>query len=100
MPKRRGFADRRDKNEPEIIKALKAIGCSVHQLDQPLDLLVGYRGLNWLIEVKTDKGKLTEGQEEFLPEWRGQLCVARTPEQAIDIVCGKYKDRGSKIQFN
>lgn len=100
MGKRRGFADRRDQNEPEIIKALEQIGCSVHQLDQPLDLLVGYRGITYLLEIKTDKGKLTKGQADFIPDWRGQLAVVRTTQQAIDIVCGKYKDRGSKIHFN
>lgn len=100
MPKRSGFANRRDANEPEVIDALEKIGCSVHQLDQPLDLLVGYRGINYLIEVKTDKGKLTKGQAEFLPDWNGQLCVVRTPEQAINVVTGKYKHKGNKLHFS
>lgn len=95
--KRRSHAVARDANEPEIIKALRAIGCIVHPLNKPLDLLVGYRGINYLIEVKTDKGKLTEDQEKFIPEWRGQLCVVRTPEQAISIVTGQHKP--SKVFF-
>lgn len=98
--KYRGHDAKRDANEPEIVDALRAIGCSVEYLSKPLDLLIGYRGVTFLIEVKGEKGTLTKDQKDFLPTWRGQLAVVRTPEQAIDIVCGKYKARGSKIQFD
>ena len=89
--KYKGYNAKRDINEPEIVAALEAIGCKVFRLDQPLDLLVGYRGKNWLIEVKTEKGYLTKSQKKFLPEWRGQLAVVRTPEQAISVVSGEIE---------
>ena len=97
--KYRAHNAKRDANEGEIVKALRDIGCDVHSLDQPLDLLVGYRGRNYLIEVKMPKGKLTEGQQEFSETWRGQFAVVRSPEQAIQVVTGQYAEH-ARIIFN
>jgi hypothetical protein len=91
----------RDAAEPAIIKALEAVGASVWQLsgeDIP-DLLVGYRGRTFLLEVKTpgleytDKrngktykrdGKLSEGQQAFFDSWRGGPCKeVFTHEEAL-----------------
>lgn len=67
------YAKRRDENEPEIIEYFERRGFSVYRLDQPMDLLLGKHGKNWLIEVKMPKkGKLTEKQGEFIEVWRGQ----------------------------
>ncbi len=96
--KYKGFNAKRDANEGEIVDALEAIGCIVLRLDKPLDLLVGYRGYNYLIEVKMPKGKLTKDQKKFIPPWRGQLAVVRTPEQAIDVVTQTV--RPNKVVFN
>lgn len=79
------YAKRRDANEPEIIKALEKIGCSILQVD-PVDLIVGYRGKNFLLEVKTVKGKLEPSQVVLLETWRGQYRIVRTPEEAIKLV--------------
>jgi hypothetical protein len=50
----RGYARKRDDNEPDIILALRAVGATVHQLDGKglADLLVGYQQRTYLIEVK------------------------------------------------
>jgi hypothetical protein len=85
------YAKQRDENEPEIVAALEAIGCTVHRLDQPCDLLVGRGAKNILLEVKNPlkpKGdqKLTDGQKKFEEGWRGQFAVVKTPEEAIDVV--------------
>lgn len=82
---------RRDANEGPIIDALRGMGCSVLQLHEPADLLVSYRGLNLLVEVKDpakspSARKLTPDQVRFKAEWRGQYDVAYTPEDAIHIV--------------
>jgi hypothetical protein len=45
-------AKRRDANEGEIVEALEACGAYVHRQDLPCDLLVGFRGRWWLLEVK------------------------------------------------
>ena len=81
-------ANKRDKNEPEIVAALESIGATVVRLDKPLDLLVGYRKKNWLLEVKAEGGRLTADQVRFLETWPGQAAVIREPEEAIRIVTG------------
>ena len=80
-------AARVDRNQVEIVASLRRIGASVQHLhmvgkDCP-DLLVGFRGRNYVIEVKDAKGKLMPGQAQWMTEWRGQSCVVRTPEEAI-----------------
>ena len=84
----RGYNAKRDANEGEIVKALRAIGATVFMhsgKDEP-DLVVGFRGKNYLLEVKTDQGKLTKGQLEWHDNWKGQCCAVRTSAQAISIV--------------
>ncbi len=80
------YAKARDLNEPQIIKALEAIGCEVEQLDKPVDLAVLYRGRVRFIEVKNPDGLNVESEEqkEFFKLWPGGF--ARTPEQAIRII--------------
>jgi len=85
------WAKRRDANEPEVIRELLALGCSVFQLDQPADLLVGFRGINLLVEVKDgskppSQRELTAAQAVFSGEWRGQWIEAKTPQEAVQAV--------------
>lgn len=81
---------KRDSNQKDIVSALETIGCSVlllHRVgDNCPDILVGYRGCNFLMEIKTEKGALTEGQKEFRELWRGSTFVVRSPEEAIAAV--------------
>ncbi len=68
---------RRDKSEPEIIVTLRNLGASVEQLadrDVP-DLLVGYDGENYLVEVKTDQNFMSEGQWLWNKNWKGRKVV-------------------------
>lgn len=66
-------AAKRDANEPDIIAALRAAGASVQQVSgrDVLDLIVGYRGVTYLIEVKSPGKKATLGQRETIDNWRG-----------------------------
>ena len=81
-----------DANQPEIVAALRGIGADVQHLytlgEGCPDILVGYRGNNWLFEIKTKSGKLTEDEAEWHDKWRGQVHIVRTPEQAIELVSG------------
>lgn len=88
-------ASRVDANQPRIVAALRRVGCTVlhlHQLKNCFDILVGYRGRTFLMEIKdpaqpASKRKLTPGEEEFRATWRGsEYHVVLTPEQAITIV--------------
>lgn len=71
-----------DGNHKEIADALIDVGASVTPKG-PLDLLVGFRGVNYLFEVKTAKGKLRASQEAFLARWQGQAVVVRSVAEAL-----------------
>lgn len=84
-----GFAPMRDKNEPEIVEALEAVGASVTRISHQgvPDLLVGYRGVTKLIEVKNGKAKLNPNQVVWWQNWRGGLLhTARSIEDALNII--------------
>ncbi len=79
---------RRDSNERPIIDALEAVGATVQQLSAPdvPDLLVAYRGANYLLEVKTPKGKLEPGQATWIRGWMADVHVVRSPEEALSSI--------------
>ena len=85
------FNNSRDANEPEIVRGLLQIGASVETMDRPVDLLVGYRGKNFLLEVKLPLGprggdshsRLTDDQKDFFATWHGQRCVVRNLSDAL-----------------
>ena len=57
------------------------------------DLLVGYRGLNILIEVKDGKlspsrQKLTQDEHDWMMGWRGQYAGARSLDDQKGILDG------------
>ena len=79
-----------DANQAEIVKALRQVGMSVLSL-APMgkgcpDLLVADDDSYFLIEVKGPKGKLTEDQVAFIADWRGVVHIARTVDEALNIV--------------
>jgi Holliday junction resolvase len=80
-----------DENQREIVRALRACGCTVQHLhevgDGCPDILVGFRGRNYLLEIKNPetKGRLTNRQKEWFSTWRGQAAVVRTAEEALEI---------------
>ena len=82
----RYLVHRSDGNQSVIIQALQAVGAQVYPLGQPVDLLVGYKGRNWLLEVKTARGRLRNGQGVFLASWAGQAAVVRSVDDALDAI--------------
>lgn len=76
---------RLDANHREIRAGLRAVGATVDEKG-PLDLLVGFRGANYLLEVKTATGKLRASQEAFLGHWQGQACVVRDLGDALRAI--------------
>jgi Holliday junction resolvase len=84
-----------DGNQPQIIDALRKAGATVaacHAVGKGFpDLVVGYRGQNFLIEVKDPsqpkhRHELTPAQVEFHAAWRGVIAKAFTPEQALAAI--------------
>ena len=89
------YGNKRDANEPDIVSALRKIGATVYHMDEPVDLLVGYRARNFLLEVKDgdkppSKTKRTEKQRDFFKGWLGQVRVVKSAEEAIQVVTGSY----------
>lgn len=89
-------AARVDNASADIEKALKQIGASVEpklsRIGQGVpDLLVGWRGHNVLLEVKTGAGKLTTDETQWSAKWAGQYAIVRTPDEAVDAVLAACK---------
>lgn len=89
-----------DRNQAEIVNALRQLGATVqplHSVGQGCpDLLAGYRGENWLIEVKDWRAansdrKLTERQIEWHCGWKGQVAIVEDVAAAIAVVLGMEK---------
>jgi hypothetical protein len=87
---------KKDTNHNTIAQALIDVGYSVADTSQlggnfP-DLVVGGTDrktgqiANWLIEIKTEKGKVKPGQNEFAAQWRGVYAVVRTVDEAYKLV--------------
>ena len=82
-------AAKRDAVETESVKVLEQCGFSVFRLDEPCDLLCGFRGRSYLVEVKSGhKGyakALNENQQTFSDQWRGSpLVTLHSAQEAID----------------
>lgn len=85
------YISRSDSNQQEIVDALRGVGASVyvtHRVGHGFpDLAVGYRGVNYLIEVKSSpKATLTDDELEFLRDWLGQVQVAHSVVEALEII--------------
>ncbi len=81
---------KRDGNEGDLVRALELVGADVERLDlaNGPDLLVGFRGRNWLLEVKNPDGRnrVESNQEQWHGRWRGQSAVVRSAMEAIEVI--------------
>lgn len=88
-------AARVDANQEAIVEALRKIGCRVHTMQAMgggfPDLLVSFRGMLSLIEVKDgskppSQRKLTPAQEKWHAEWGDDVRVVKSVQEAIEAV--------------
>jgi len=83
---------RRDVNEKPIIEALRAVGATVYIMDDPCDLLVGYKGSTLLMEVKNPESRygkkgFNENQKHFAENWKGgPFCLVDSIESALRML--------------
>ena len=84
-----------DRNQSEIVAALRAVGATVqplHSVGQGCpDLAVGYAGVTYMIEIKDgakppSERRLTSHQIEWHESWRGHVAVAETVKDALTII--------------
>ena len=82
------YAARVDANQTQIVSALRAAGAYVWIIGLPVDLLVGYRGHTFLVEIKTNaKKRFTGLQADFFDNWSGStLCRIDSPEAALRMI--------------
>ena len=95
------YPRKRDGNEREIVAALRAAGASVSHLSDAgvPDLLVGYLGETYLLEVKETgqgqnkrramggEGDLTPSQVKWWSTWIGRpAVVVRTVDEALAAI--------------
>lgn len=99
------YAKRRDGNEPSIVDALVAAGAAVTRIGDfgVPDLLVGYRGRTFLLEVKMPlgpkggipesreheggRGDMTKAQVKWWSTWTGEPAkIVRSADEALAAI--------------
>ena len=91
-------AAKTDRNQIEVVTALRQAGATVQSLATTgkgcPDLLVGYQGINYLLEVK-DGNKppsarlLTEDQLRWHQNWLGSVHIIKSTDEALKILQDK-----------
>lgn len=90
-----------DDNQKKIVDELRQFGASVQSLasvgDGCPDLLIGFGGVNYLMEVKdgnktASQRKLTKKQEEFFADWDGSVFVVKNTKEALEVLRQKKKE--------
>lgn len=83
-----------DPNQPDIVRALRRAGAAVRSLaavgDGMPDLAVGFRGVNYFLEVKDPESSrgsdLTPKQEIFFNTWGGQRAIVTSIAEALTAI--------------
>jgi len=82
------YAARVDANQAQVVSSLRAAGAYVWVIGLPVDLLVGYNGQTYLVEIKDGPKKtLTRLQQDFFGNWTGgSLHRIDGPEDALRMI--------------
>lgn len=99
-------AARLDSNHVDVVKALRSAGMTVQSLaavgQGVPDLLVGWRGLNLLAEVKDGDKKpsaqaLTVAEQEWHATWGGHVVVVRDADEAVEAMLDYWRRLGGGL---
>jgi hypothetical protein len=86
------YAAKVDKNQKEIVLALRLAGAYVWIIGLPVDLLVGFKGHTFLVEVKVGPRKrLTALQDDFFKNWSGSTLARIDGSEAALRMIGVLK---------
>lgn len=89
-----------DLHQQKIVKELREEGFKVLSLATlgkgVPDLLIMSEGILMLVEIKTDKNKLTPQQITFFENWQGIVCIARSTKEIIEA----FKAYQNKLKAN
>lgn len=93
MSPRTHRSERSDECQSLIVESVRLAGGRVEVIGRPVDLVASYAGATGLIEcvgfaklAANPPVGLSDGQRDFLAEWRGSWCVAYTPLDAITFL--------------
>lgn len=84
-----------DGNQAEIVKELRRAGATVqhsHAIGHGCpDLIIGFRGENFLLEVKDgskppSKRRLTPDEEKWHAAWAGQVAIVTSSDEALAVI--------------
>lgn len=103
-----GRAQKIDANQPEIVAEFERLGATVAELGKPLDLLVGFSGIDQLVEVKnldgkrpklTRQGAFTDDQTVFLKKWKGREPAIATCKEDCAGILKKMSDASRRQAY-
>ena len=79
-----------DANQSEIVRAWRDVGATVQLLHTVghgcPDALVGYQGINYVAEIKTETGRLNSRERRWHDEWHGQKAIVRTVREGLAML--------------
>jgi len=84
-----------DNNQKEIVSALEAVGATVLVAGKVCkgfpDLIVGYRGVNYLLEIKNPatwygRRGLNPNQIDWHAGWKGPIAIVTCVQQALTVI--------------
>ena len=104
MPIPGGTHARVDENQKEIVRKIRknypeaTVHCTHEVGDGFPDTVVGYRGFNFILEIKNPeqppyKRKLQGKEKDFHRDWKGQVDVVEFFEDFVEILTKKFGGR-------
>lgn len=88
-------ASKIDVNQPQIVRALRDVGATVQVLSHVgkgcPDLMIGFRGRNFLLEVKDgdkplSRQSLTRDEQHWHATWQGEVIIVNSVENALQAI--------------
>ena len=88
-----------DENQKRFVEHLRRYGATVQHLHEVgkgcPDILVGYRGINYLFEIKNpdmppSKQRLTEDEVKWHNSWQGRVYIVKDVDEAFRIMNFRY----------
>lgn len=80
-----------DENQAEIVRCLRKLGASVEPALARCgsgcpDILVGYQGRTYVLEVKQPGAALTADERKWHTDWRGQVAIVTSWQEAAATI--------------
>lgn len=80
---------KKDLNHAEIVAFFRSLGCSVvdvASIPKFCDVIVGIKGVNVFVEIKSGKNGLTPDEKLFHDKWTGaEIFIVRNEKEAQEL---------------